>query len=73
MEDHPGSSLVRAIVQLAHTLGMTPVAEGVETEAQRAALVELGCDLAQGYLFARPMEAELARAVVAGAALGGLR
>ena len=73
VEDHPGSSLVRAIVQLAHTLGMTPVAEGVETEAQRAALVELGCDLAQGYLFARPMEADLARAVVAGAALGGLR
>ena len=66
VDRHPGSELVRAIVQLAHTLGMTPVAEGVETESQRAALVDLGCDLAQGYLFARPMDAERTRAVVAG-------
>jgi len=36
---------------------MTVVAEGVETEAQRDALIAIGCDAAQGYLFARPLAA----------------
>ncbi len=48
--------LVRGIVTLAHNLGMDVVAEGVETEAQRQVLGELGCELGQGYLFARPVE-----------------
>jgi Amt family ammonium transporter len=51
-------SLPAAIVQLARTLGVTPVAEGVETPEQLAALCELGCDLAQGYFLARPMPAD---------------
>jgi predicted signal transduction protein with EAL and GGDEF domain len=51
-------SIVRTIVQLARTLGLRTVAEGVETEAQRDALVELGCDELQGFLFARPMPAK---------------
>jgi EAL domain-containing protein (putative c-di-GMP-specific phosphodiesterase class I) len=42
------------VVGLAQTLGLTAVAEGVETEEQRAALLALGCDLAQGYLFGHP-------------------
>jgi diguanylate cyclase (GGDEF)-like protein len=50
-------SIVQAIVQMARTLGLRVVAEGVETEAQRDALVALGCDELQGYLFARPMTA----------------
>ncbi len=50
-------SIVRAIVQMAHSLGVRVVAEGVETPAQRDALVALGCDELQGYLFARPMSA----------------
>ena len=48
-------SIVRAIVQMAHSLQMRVVAEGVETEAQRDELVTLGCDELQGYLFAKPM------------------
>jgi diguanylate cyclase len=50
-------SIVRAIVQMAHSLQLRVVAEGVETEAQRDELVRLGCDEMQGYLFARPMSA----------------
>jgi diguanylate cyclase len=50
-------SIVRAIVQMAHTLDLRVVAEGVETEAQRDLLVAIGCDELQGFLFARPMTA----------------
>ncbi len=50
-------SIVQAIVQVARTLGLRVVAEGVETAAQRDALVALGCDELQGYLFAKPMGA----------------
>ena len=50
-------SIVQAIVQMARTLGLRVVAEGVETNAQRDALVALGCDELQGFLFARPMSA----------------
>lgn len=50
--------LVRGIVNLAHDLGLDVVGEGVETEGERAILAGLGCDYAQGYLFARPLPAE---------------
>jgi EAL domain-containing protein (putative c-di-GMP-specific phosphodiesterase class I) len=47
--------VTRSIVDLAHSLGMKVVAEGVETVETAAVVVSLGCDLAQGYLFARPL------------------
>lgn len=50
-------SIVQAIVQMAHTLGLRVVAEGVETAPQRDRLVALGVDELQGFLFARPMSA----------------
>ena len=52
--DGKSDSIVKAIVSLAHGLGMSVVAEGVETKAQRGQLAEFGCDEFQGYLFSRP-------------------
>ncbi len=51
-------AIVTAVVTLAHHIGISVVAEGVETAAQRAAITKLGCDLAQGHHFARPMPAD---------------
>ena len=53
--DKTDVAIVRAIVVLAHSLGMRVVAEGVETEAQRALLRELRCDAFQGYLCSAPL------------------
>jgi diguanylate cyclase len=50
-------AVVEAVVKLAHTLGLKVVAEGVETEGQNRILRGFGCDLLQGYLFAKPMAA----------------
>ncbi|MDO8036610.1 EAL domain-containing protein [Janthinobacterium sp. SUN128] len=57
----PGASelvLCEAIVTMAHKLGLQVIAEGVETEEQRARLLEIGCDFAQGELFAPPLTIE---------------
>ena len=56
-EDDDAGTIAWAVVRLGHTLGLPVLAEGVETEAQREALVRFGCDQAQGYLFGRPMPA----------------
>ncbi|MCA0145023.1 EAL domain-containing protein [Blastococcus sp. LR1] len=56
LEDTADEAVTRTVVQLAHHLGVTVVAEGVETAEVRQRLLELGCDEAQGYFFARPME-----------------
>ena len=48
---------MRATINLAHSLGLHTVAEGVETPTQLKALTDLGSDKAQGYLFSRPQPA----------------
>ncbi len=61
-----GPVLASAIVALGETLRMRTVAEGIETEAQRGHLMQLGCELGQGFLFAPPLEAsEFYRLLVA--------
>jgi diguanylate cyclase (GGDEF)-like protein/PAS domain S-box-containing protein len=57
-DDEDASTMARAIIQLAHSLGMVPLAEGIDSEAQREFLVGENCPLGQGYLFAKPMAAE---------------
>lgn len=65
--------IVQTIISLGHNLGMRVIAEGVETVAQMQFLNSAGCDLAQGYLFSRPVEArELARLLDARAHGGNL-
>ncbi|MGB9182487.1 MAG: EAL domain-containing protein [Solirubrobacteraceae bacterium] len=67
-----GHTVLTAIIQLAHGLGLTVIAEGVETAVQRRQLAELGANFCQGFYFARPMRAahleEMIRGGVPGAA-----
>ncbi len=59
LELHPDEvAIVRAIIQMAAGLGLSTIAEGVETEGMMKQLQALGCDEAQGYWVARPMSAE---------------
>jgi diguanylate cyclase (GGDEF)-like protein/PAS domain S-box-containing protein len=60
--DPEDSTIVEAVVNLGHSLGLSVVAEGVETPLQLTRLRELGCDRGQGYLFGRPRPAELVEA-----------
>ncbi|MFJ7438986.1 putative bifunctional diguanylate cyclase/phosphodiesterase [Methylorubrum thiocyanatum] len=67
--EQSGAAIVRAIIDLATSLKMTVIAEGVETEAQRRCLLSLGCHALQGYLFSRPVPADEANALVTGQGL----
>ena len=67
------ANIVRTVVGLAYSLGLDVVAEGVETEEQRALLEDLGCPLAQGFLFSPAVDGPAATRLLAAAApaLGG--
>lgn len=69
-DDREDVSLVQAIVAMADSLDLKIVAEGVETERQRRFLQHLGCDLAQGYLFSKPLWAEAIPAFVSAQGTG---
>ncbi|MCR4770682.1 MAG: EAL domain-containing protein [Oscillospiraceae bacterium] len=56
--DRNGMRLIEAVLSLARSLGLTTVAEGVETEEQLQALKALSCDIVQGYYFSKPLPAE---------------
>ena len=58
------SRLVHGIIELAHSLGLNLVAEGIELPEQQEALLALGCRLGQGFLFARPLELPALRALL---------
>ena len=65
-------AIVRMIIDLAHTLGMEVIAEGVERADQLACLKEMGCDMAQGFYFARPLPPEAASRLLARDAFAAL-
>jgi diguanylate cyclase (GGDEF)-like protein/PAS domain S-box-containing protein len=65
-EETKDAAITANLVTLAHALGVLAIAEGIESDSQLASLRGLGCDLAQGYLFARPMPADDVRNVLAG-------
>jgi diguanylate cyclase (GGDEF)-like protein len=54
-ETEHARNLVASVVQLAHSLGLEPLAEGIETEEQRRFLIDNGCQYGQGFLFSRPV------------------
>ena len=66
LDGNGDSGLVRSILAIGKTLGLTTVAEGVETVEQLEALRELGCDRAQGFLFGRPQTAREIESQLAG-------
>jgi diguanylate cyclase (GGDEF)-like protein/PAS domain S-box-containing protein len=65
LSDAAAAAIVRTIIEMAHTLSFTVVAEGVETDGQMAFLRQFGCEQGQGFLFARPMGAAQFSALIA--------
>ena len=71
MDGTPESlGLAPLIINIAHAMGMHVIAEGIETQQQLAQLKALQCDFGQGYLFAHPLPAQEAIALVAAAPFG---
>jgi EAL domain-containing protein (putative c-di-GMP-specific phosphodiesterase class I) len=64
-QDQRDMSIVRAIVDIATTIGVATIAEGVETEEQRTCLLQQGCHQLQGYLFSKPVPADQVPAMLA--------
>ena len=60
-----GAGVVHAIIEIGGALGLTTVAEGIETRAQLSRLRDLGCPLGQGYLFSKPLDRDAMAALVA--------
>jgi len=67
-----GTEMVRAIIALAHTLGMDVVAEGVETAEQATLLIDLGCEYAQGFHFSKPVDPAAAGLLITAQRSGAL-
>ena len=63
-QDEGGAAIVQAMIQLAHSLGLTVVAEGVEDAGQEACLRDWQCDLMQGFGYARPVPMKEATALL---------
>jgi diguanylate cyclase (GGDEF)-like protein/PAS domain S-box-containing protein len=65
-EETKDAAIAANLVTLAHALGVLAIAEGIESDGQLTSLRDLGCDLAQGFLFAKPMPAAQVQSVLAG-------
>jgi EAL domain-containing protein (putative c-di-GMP-specific phosphodiesterase class I) len=69
--DPKDAAITANLVNLAHALGLVAVAEGIESETQLTSVQSFGCDLGQGFLFARPMPADQLSDVLASGAQRG--
>ena len=69
--DAKDAAITANLVSLAHALGLLAIAEGIESDGQLTSLRELGCDLAQGFLFARPVPPEQIDRLLAEGSAGG--
>jgi EAL domain-containing protein (putative c-di-GMP-specific phosphodiesterase class I) len=67
LSDPTAAAVVDAVVRMADAIGVTVIAEGVETEAELARVADLGCPYAQGYLFSRPLEPHAAQQLLSSA------
>jgi EAL domain-containing protein (putative c-di-GMP-specific phosphodiesterase class I) len=63
--DHESCAIVETILNLARSLHMTVVAEGIQNEEQRTTLLKLGCKTGQGFLFSKPLAADAAERALA--------
>jgi diguanylate cyclase (GGDEF)-like protein/PAS domain S-box-containing protein len=68
IHDPKDAAITANLVNLAHALGLVAIAEGIESPGQLTSLQSLGCDLGQGYLFARPMPADQLTEILANGA-----
>ncbi|GAB1538281.1 hypothetical protein NUACC21_09390 [Scytonema sp. NUACC21] len=66
-ENQENMGLVPAMIGIAHSMGMSAIAEGVETPEQLAQLQSLNCDYAQGYLFSKAIDSESVLNLIAAA------
>lgn len=64
LTDPSSAAIVQALIAIAKKLGLGIIAEGIETEAQSLRLIQLGCPMAQGYLYARPADGETTEALL---------
>ena len=64
-EHEPSDVVIAAMIDIARKLGLTVIAEGIETEAQSSRLTEMDCHLGQGFLYGRPLDASSAEALLA--------
>lgn len=63
--DEDEFTIVKALIEVAHRLGMTVIAEGVETEQQKEKLRTMNCDHIQGYVFSKPLPSEEVERLIA--------
>jgi diguanylate cyclase (GGDEF)-like protein len=64
-QDGPADVLIAAIITLSHQLGLQVIAEGIESDRQLEVLTKLGCELGQGFIFARPLTSQSAAQLLA--------